>query len=376
MDPVTRFDGIVRQLNNLREPVTPAQLYHRFLEASLQSKGTHHQLLATAICTNPVPLTYDQMKVRFEKSALQHAPGAQHHLLLEMQLRSITSAPVAPLLLPRHTSTGAQARSTHSRENDLHLATILDTDVAFAAKKGILPKGVSFVPRWTSSFSGTNATSRSPRAVVRKKNKARHGFDSSRDTRGDPGRPPRSSSPHRKKLRWGDSREINFLEGAEINSFTFDEREPSSYVAMVDTPEDPEEPNAVPPPPSPPDESDSDMEEASVSSTDSSMPGLVTDSDSDDEPDGEEICRQIRIRRPPRNLPTMQAATRVSVDIIFSPLFHRRLSRLVATRQLKILSNPSRMSMCIHHHRFVNRATRRNFTPPMSPIPLQVIVPR
>jgi hypothetical protein len=57
------------------------------------------------------------------------------------------------------------------------------------------------------------------------------------------------------------------------------------------------------------------MEEASVSSTDSSMPGLVTDSDSDDEPDGEEICRQIRIRRPPRNLPTIQAATRVSVDI-------------------------------------------------------------
>jgi hypothetical protein len=68
MDLVTRFDGIVRQLNNLREPVTPAQLYHRFLEASLQSKGTHHQLLATAIYTNPVPLTYDQIKVRFEKS--------------------------------------------------------------------------------------------------------------------------------------------------------------------------------------------------------------------------------------------------------------------------------------------------------------------
>jgi hypothetical protein len=76
MDLVTRFDGIVRQLNNLREPVTPAQLYHRFLEDSLQSKGTHHQLLATAIYTNPVPLTYDQMKVRFEKIALQHAPGA------------------------------------------------------------------------------------------------------------------------------------------------------------------------------------------------------------------------------------------------------------------------------------------------------------
>jgi hypothetical protein len=116
-----------------------------------------------------------------------------------------------------------------------------------------------------------------------KKNKARHGFDFSRDTRGDPGRPPRSSSPHRKKLRWGDSREINFLEGAEINFLTFDERELSRYVAMVDTPEDPEEPNAVPPPPSPPDASDSDMEKASVSSTDSSMPGLITDSDSDDE---------------------------------------------------------------------------------------------
>jgi hypothetical protein len=74
---VTRFDGIVRQLhNNLGEPVTPAQLYHRFLETSLQSKGTHHQLLATAIYTNLAPLTYDQMKVRFEKSALQTLPGA------------------------------------------------------------------------------------------------------------------------------------------------------------------------------------------------------------------------------------------------------------------------------------------------------------
>ena len=57
------------------------------------------------------------------------------------------------------------------------------------------------------------------------------------------------------------------------------------------------------------------MEEASVSSTEESIPDLVTDSDSDDEPDGDEICRQIRIRRPPRNLPTIQAATRLSVDI-------------------------------------------------------------
>jgi hypothetical protein len=76
MDLVTRFDGIVRQLNNLGEPVTSAQLYHRFLDASLQSKGTHHQLLATAIYTNPAPFTYDQMKIRFEKSALKNAPGA------------------------------------------------------------------------------------------------------------------------------------------------------------------------------------------------------------------------------------------------------------------------------------------------------------
>jgi hypothetical protein len=37
------------------------------------------------------------------------------------------------------------------------------------------------------------------------------------------------------------------------------------------------ESNLVPRAPSPPDESESDMEEASVSSTDSSMPGLVTD---------------------------------------------------------------------------------------------------
>jgi hypothetical protein len=159
MDLVTRFDGIVRQLNNLREPVTPAQLYHRFLEASLQSKGTHHQLLATAIYTNPVPLTYDQMKIRFEKSALQHAPGA--------------AAPPA-------------AR---------------------------------------------------------------------------------------------DATEVNYV-------------------------------------------------------------GTSTSSSS------------------------------------YSHGCSERLSRLEATRRLKIRSNPSRISMCIHHHRFVNGATRRNFTLPTSPIPLQLIVPQ
>jgi hypothetical protein len=87
---------------------------------------------------------------------------------------------------------------------------------------------------------------------------------------------------------------------------------------MVDAPEYPEKPNAVPPAPSPPDESESDMEEASVSSTDSSMPGLVTNSDSDDEPDGEEIFCQIRIRCSPRNLPILQAAIRASVDIFRS----------------------------------------------------------
>jgi hypothetical protein len=143
---------------------------------------------------------------------------------------------------------------------------------------------------------------------------------------------------------------------------------------MVDTPEDPEEPNAVPPPPSPPDESDSDMEEASVSSTDSSMPGLVTDWDSDDEPDGEQICYQTRTRRPPRNLPAIQAATRVSVD--FSPLFHRRLSLLAVRRRLKIMSNPSRTSMCIHHHRFVNGVTRRKITLLMTLMVPQMITGR
>jgi hypothetical protein len=46
MDLVTRFDGIVRQLNNLREPVTPAQLYHRFLEehsSSASGNGDIHK---------------------------------------------------------------------------------------------------------------------------------------------------------------------------------------------------------------------------------------------------------------------------------------------------------------------------------------------
>jgi hypothetical protein len=62
MDPVTRFDGIVRQLHNLGEPVTPAQLYHQFLEASLQSKGTHHLLLATAI----FDLRSDESQIREE----------------------------------------------------------------------------------------------------------------------------------------------------------------------------------------------------------------------------------------------------------------------------------------------------------------------
>jgi hypothetical protein len=53
---------------------------------------------------------------------------------------------------------------------------------------------------------------------------------------------------------------------------------------------------------------------------------------------------------------------------IFPPLFHRRLSRQVATRRLKILSNLSRMSMCTHLHRSVNRATLRNFTLPIKTV--------
>jgi hypothetical protein len=56
---------------------------------------------------------------------------------------------------------------------------------------------------------------------------------------------------------------------------------------------------------------------------------------------------------------------------IFSVLSHRQLSRQVATRRLKILSNPSMCTNCS-----VNQATRRNFTLPMTAIPLQVTVPQ
>jgi hypothetical protein len=169
MDLVTRFDGIVRQLNNLREPVTPAQLYHRFLEASLQSKGTFHPLLATAIYTNPVPLTYDQMKVRFEKSALQHAPGAG---------APPAARDAAEVNYVGSGGTSSSSSFSHGRSDQKHprqgkrFPPRHDSGdgCGICGEKGhILPKGASFVPRWTSSFSGTNATSRSPRAAVSRK---------------------------------------------------------------------------------------------------------------------------------------------------------------------------------------------------------------
>jgi hypothetical protein len=157
---------------------------------------------------------------------------------------------VAPPLPPRRTLTGAPTRSSHSRENDFHPATILESQCGICGGKGHIAKRCVFRAQVDELVQRHKRdVKKSTGGRQPKKNKARHGFDFSRDTRGDPGRPPRSSSPHRKKLRWGDSREINFLEGAEINCLTFDEREPSSYVAMVDAPEDPEEPNAVPLPP-------------------------------------------------------------------------------------------------------------------------------
>jgi hypothetical protein len=46
IDLVTRFDGNTTILENMFP-------LHRYLASSLQSKGTHHQFLATTISTNP-----------------------------------------------------------------------------------------------------------------------------------------------------------------------------------------------------------------------------------------------------------------------------------------------------------------------------------
>jgi hypothetical protein len=156
MDLVSRFDGIVRQLENLGEPVTPAQLYHRFLEASLQSKGTHHQLLATAIYSNPAPLTYDQMKVRFEKALYSTHLGPRHHPQ-GTPPRSTMLALVAPPPPPL-TPMGATIRNSPRRKS-IHLVMIPEKDAPFAVSKGMLPKGVTFVRRSMNLFSGTSAMS-------------------------------------------------------------------------------------------------------------------------------------------------------------------------------------------------------------------------
>jgi hypothetical protein len=198
MDLVSRFDGIVRQLENLGEPVTPAQLYHRFLEASLQSKGTHHQLLATAIYSNPAPLTYDQMKVRFEKSALQHAPGA-------------AAPPARDAAEVNYVGAGGTSSSSSSNSHGRH-------DQKFPKEKKYPPRHDSGEGCAICGVKGHVAKRCHLRAKVDelvqrhkrdvnkdrggrkpKKTKARHGYEFSRDTLGHAGRPPRSTSPARNK---------------------------------------------------------------------------------------------------------------------------------------------------------------------------------
>jgi hypothetical protein len=268
MDLVTRFDGIVRQFYNLEEPVTPAQLYHRFLEASFQSKGTHHQLQATAIYTNPAPLTYDQMKVRFEKSVPQNLPGA-----------AATAAPPARNAAEVVNYVGSGGSSSSSRSCPDKRAAHRHSKGKFPPRSqggeccgicggaGHLAKRCHFwaqvdelVQRHKRDAQKANGDRKT------KKNKARHGYNFSGETRGDSGRPPRGLSPDRKRLRWSDHHEVNFLEGAEVNCLL--EHEPSSFIAMVDEPGDPEEPSLVstgpPPPGQAPSDVDSDMEEASV----------------------------------------------------------------------------------------------------------------
>jgi hypothetical protein len=94
-----------------------------------------------------------------------------------------------------------------------------------------------------------------------KQNKDRHGYNFSGETRGNSGRPPRLS-PDRKRLRWSNHHEVNFLEGAEVNCLL--EHEQSSFITIVVKPEDPEKspPGSTGPPPPGHSPNDSDMEEA------------------------------------------------------------------------------------------------------------------
>jgi hypothetical protein len=147
MDLVTHFDDIVRQFHNLGEPVTPAQLYHRFLEASLQSKGAHHQLLDTAIHTNPTPLTYDQMKVRFEKSALQTLPGT-----VEAAAPPARNAAAVNYVARPHplALTPISARLTDTPKENSRCALRAVTAAGYVEWQDTLPRGATFGHRWTN----------------------------------------------------------------------------------------------------------------------------------------------------------------------------------------------------------------------------------
>jgi hypothetical protein len=187
MDLVTRFDGIVRQLLNFVEPVTPAQLYHRFLEASLQSKGTHHQLLATAIYTNPAPLTYDQIKIRFEKSALQSAQGAPPP-------HAAVAAPDPASKVNYVGSSGPSgSRGSHSHShsqaasgNSMGRQQSEGYRCNICGEKNHLARTCSFRPQvdaLVQRHKRDHQRSGGQRPRNPKKNKARHGF-SSRDSAG------------------------------------------------------------------------------------------------------------------------------------------------------------------------------------------------
>jgi hypothetical protein len=98
---------------------------HRFLESSLQSKGTRQQLQATAIYTNPAPLTYEQMKVRFEKSALQ---SAAHGARPAAQAAAAAPAPVRSTML----APAGRLRNTETREAKIPLVDMKVTAATFA----------------------------------------------------------------------------------------------------------------------------------------------------------------------------------------------------------------------------------------------------
>jgi hypothetical protein len=126
------------------------------------------------------------------------------------------------------------------------------------------------------------------------------------------GRPPRGLSPDRKRLRWSDHHHVNFLEGAEVNCLL--EHESSSFISMVDESEDPEEPHQVLRGP---------HRLATPQATPTPtwrkppcrplMPGLVSESDSEDELD-HEITTLARPRRPPRQVPVVRAGRRNAAD--------------------------------------------------------------